>query len=100
MMMDNRTPITDAEALSSPSGRMSKAARDRAEKRLREELFPDGVSAPKSPRQVPKQRARILRDKAADLRHLAAMGMRPRVHTRAAEKLEREADSLDGGPPG
>lgn len=37
-----------------------------------------------------------LRRRAAELRHLADGGMRPRVHRREADRLEAEANRLEG----
>ena len=89
--MNERTANTMSEAiaLSSPSGQMSNAARQRASERLRRELFGDGLEGPKV--QQPSKRESNLR-RAAELRELAARGMRPRAHIKEAERLEKEAN--------
>jgi len=81
--------MSEAIALSSPSGKMSKRARKRAEERLRVALFgPNGLQKP-----PPKQweRKELLLHRARELRELAARGMKPRAYKRKAEELEREA---------
>lgn len=84
--------MSEAIALSSPSGRMSMRARAAAQKRLRDELFgPGGLQRPQPAARTPA----MIRESAAFLRGLADAGMRPRVHRREAEKLEREADALE-----
>ena len=84
--------MAEAIALSSPSGRMSGRARKAAEKRLHLTLFgPDGLQ----PGPLPVRTASDLRQRAADLRTLADRGMKPRVHRREADKLDREADSME-----
>ena len=85
--------MSDAIALSSPSGRMSKRARKAAESRLALALFgPQGLQP--EPPGVPRS-AEHLRSYAATLRGLADRGMKPRVHRREADKLDREADSME-----
>lgn len=84
--------MLEAIALSSPSGRMSKAARRRAEERLRVELFgPHGLEGPKATQ--PAERDVLLRQ-AAELRGLAARGMKPRAYLKRAEELERRAGNV------
>jgi hypothetical protein len=91
--------MVEAIALSSPSGRMSKRVRKRAERRLELELFgPGGMSEairPRSRELTKAERIEHLRQRAADLRHLADGGMRPRVHNKEAARLEREAGRLE-----
>ena len=83
--------MAEAIALSSPSGRMSKRARKAADARLHDALFgPDGLQ----PGPLPVRTADDLRQRAADLRALAARGMRPRVHLREADRLERAASAM------
>ena len=84
--------MSDAIALSSPSGRMSKRARREAEKRLSVALFgPSGL--------IPEERAQadrvecLLRS-AKRLRDLAARGMKVRAYPREAARLEAEAAAL------
>jgi hypothetical protein len=84
-----------AIAISSPSGRMSKAARKRAEKQLVQALFGNeglSVLAPKLPPQ-PSKKDSLLRE-AKNLRELAARGMKPRAFVKEALKLEAEAATL------
>ncbi len=80
--------FVDIIALTSPSGRMSKRAFKAAQARITKELFPDGLAAPSCPQ--PSKAERLLRQ-AAELRSLAARGMKPRSYLRKAEALEREA---------
>ena len=100
-MTKKRTADTMSEAIaqSSPSGHMSKAARKRADKRLELELFgPGGLKEIFRPTPIVltnERKAELLRQRAADLRHLADGGMRPRVHRKEVARLEQEADDLD-----
>ena len=83
------------QSLLSPSGRMSKAARARALKRVAAELFPPGYwdFRKERPPTDAEHRASLLHA-AAELRGLAARGMQPRKHLKAAQKLEDEARGL------
>ena len=93
-MLPKRTADTmsDAIALSSPSGRMSKRARFKYEERLRVALF--GVNGLQhEPTPQPTARNRLL-EQAARLRELAARGMSTKRYLREAEKLEHEASLL------
>lgn len=86
------THMVDAIALSSPSGRMSKRARAAAIERLRVKLFgQQGLKRVECSQ--PDEKSRLLRD-AAQLRELAARGMKPRAYVRHAEELERKANLL------
>lgn len=86
--------MSDAIALSSPSGRMSKRARAAAERKLAQDLF-GGYERPKPPQ--PSRREVLLRN-AAMWRDLAARGMRPRKFKKMAEEAEAEAAALlEGG---
>lgn len=81
--------MVDAIAISSPDGRMSKRARAAANERLRVALFgPNGLQAPTCPQ--PNEQTRLLAQ-AANLRELAARGMKPRAFVKRAEELERKA---------
>lgn len=86
--------MSEAIALSSPSGRMSKRARRAAERRLLAML-----AAETPPPIVPTQReldarkAQTLRRSAATLRELAARGMRVRSYPKRAAELEAQADN-------
>ena len=83
----------DAIALSSPSGRMSKRARQAAQKRLGQALFgPEGLQRPGLPPQ-PSAKARLL-IQAGHLRDMAARGMSVRKFTKEADRLEAEAAAL------
>lgn len=79
--------MSEAIALSSPSGSMSKRARAAADARLSEKLFgPGGMKPPGLPAQ-PSEKERDLRT-AAELRALAARGMGPRKNLKEAQRLE------------
>ncbi len=99
-----RTPVTrklpartadtmsEAIAISSPSGRMSKAARIRAEKRLSESLFgKGGLQREETPQ--PSEEL-VLRRQAARLRDLADRGMSTKKFRKEAIKLEDRAQTL------
>jgi hypothetical protein len=89
--------MSDAIALSSPSGKMSKRAREAANKRLNEKLFgPQGLPAP-SARQPSEVQS--LRQKAAELKGLADRGMKPRAYAKEAAKLNAKADALENRRP-
>lgn len=68
----------------SPSGRVSKRAREAALKREMARLF-EGVDT--SPVAQPSERERLLQ-KARELRELAARGMKPRAYAKEAARLE------------
>lgn len=76
---------TDAIALTSPSGRVSKRALHATQERIRRELFGDGLQQVPVPQ--PTGREADLQ-KAAEFRALAARGMSPRKHLRLAVALE------------
>jgi hypothetical protein len=84
--------LSDAIAMSSPSGSMSNRARIAADKRLRDKLFGKEGIGPRLPIQPTKIES--LLKKATDLRELAARGMKPRAYLKEAEKLEAEAAKL------
>ncbi|KKL81849.1 hypothetical protein LCGC14_1990680 [marine sediment metagenome] len=88
--MTAKDTFVDVIALTSPSGRMSKRALKATQERIRKELFPDGLAPPSYPQPT---KAECLLHQAAELRSLAARGMRPRSYLRKAEALEREAAS-------
>lgn len=98
--LPKRTPDTmsDAIALSSPSGRMSKSARKKANARLAEALFgPGGATRDQitgGPVPQPTLRERMLRQ-AQELRDLANHGMSVRRYTQEAERLEKAAAEID-----
>jgi hypothetical protein len=79
--------MSEAIAISSPSGRMSKRARAAADKRLHDALFGTEPYDLRGTAAVEPQRDRLLRQ-AATLRGLAARGMSARKFTREAERLE------------
>lgn len=85
-------PSIDHSGLS-PSGRVSKRARIAWERREYALLFPPGTFAP-PPRDERAERVATMRRSAANLRDLAARGMRPLAHAKAAERLEAEAAKL------
>ena len=80
--------MTDAIALSSPSGRMSKRGKAAATERLRRDLFGSGLANPE-PKQ-PGKSERLLQE-ARELRDLAGRGMKPQAYLKRAKELEREA---------
>ena len=85
--------MSEAIALSSPSGRMSKRARKKAENRLSLALFgPEGLQRPVT---TQPSKAVKLRRWAAELRALANRGMRPRAYYAKADQLERQANTLE-----
>jgi len=87
-MDENNDTLVEAIALSSPSGRMSRAAKERAQERLRRKLFGDGLSYPQAKQ---PSKAKALRRRAAELRELASRGVKPRAYVKEAERLEAEA---------
>lgn len=87
--------MSDAIAMSSPSGKVSGRAQAAAQNRLRESLFGEGgLQRPKTPQPEGTEKAELLRQQATELRNLADRGMRPKVHVREAERLEAEADAI------
>lgn len=85
--------MSEAIALSSPSGHMSKRARLASEKRLSLALFgPAGLQQPKCPQ--PSEKKRLLH-RAKYLRDIAERGMSVRAFTREANKIEAQAAELD-----
>ena len=102
MKLPERTADTMSEAIamSSPSGCMSKRAKAAAEKRFRKMLFgPEGLPWPGSPDRLKhKQDSRcvVLLRRAWELRELAARGMCTRKYTKEAARLEAKAAKLQG----
>jgi hypothetical protein len=90
--------MSEAIALSSPSGRMSKRARAAAEKRLVEALFGPGGATREAitggALPTPLTKRECLLRRAADLRELAARGMCVRKYTRKAAEYEARAAAL------
>lgn len=85
--------MSDAIAIASPNGRMSKRAKDDAQKRLGEALFgPGGLQRPGLPPQ-PSEAERLARE-AAQCREHAARGLRPRANIKQAEWCERRIEAL------
>jgi hypothetical protein len=87
--------MTEAIALSSPSGRQSKAGRDAATKRLGEALFGPLDQRQSAPEPTATERAKQLRRTAADLRQFAARGVKPRASLKRAIELEAQADEME-----
>jgi hypothetical protein len=86
--------MSDAIAMSSPSGRMSKRARAAAEERLRVALFGEhGLQRMECPQEA--ERDNLLR-RAKQLRGLADRGMKPRAYLKGAQKLEALANLVRG----
>jgi len=90
--------MSDAIALSSPSGRMSRRAREAAQRRLAADLFgPNGEvwrRAEPSAQQVRAARIDSLRRHAARLLELADRGMAEPKYRREAAKATAQADAL------
>jgi hypothetical protein len=82
--------MSEAIALSSPCGRMSKRAREAAMNRLGAALF-GGYKRELPPQ--PSERERLLRQ-AKNLREIAARGMSVKRFTKQAEALEAQAAAL------
>lgn len=84
--------MSEAIAIASPNGRMSKRTHDAACKRLSAALFgPDGLRREEVPQ--PTERNRLL-TQAKRLREMAALGMSPRKFTKEAARLEAAAEAL------
>lgn len=84
--------MSEAIALSSPSGKISKKAKAAGVKRLGEDLFgPGGLK--KAEVKQPGRKESLLR-RAKELRQLAIRGMSPRKLNKEADKLESEASRL------
>ena len=84
--------MSEAIAMSSPSGSMSKRARKDAEKRLSVALFgPEGLRGPLCKSEPEKDR--LIRQ-AEELRALAARGMHPRKYIKEAKRLEALAKDV------
>lgn len=97
-MAPKRTPDTMSEAiaLSSPNGRMSKRARKAANDRLRNMLFGDSYPFKGEAQPIPEY-MRLL-EQAARLRDLAHRGMSTRKFNKEAARLEAEAAALQHDP--
>jgi len=79
----------EAIALSSPSGKISKRAKQAAEQRLGEKLFgKEGLQRTQPEQPAPAEAAAR---KAKELRDLAARGMKPKAYAKEAARLEAEA---------
>lgn len=91
--------MSEAIALSSPSGRMSNRARKGATDRLAIALFGDDSSlfGPVEKSESEKKEAKVasLLLAAKNLRMLAARGMSTRKFNKEADKLEQEATQLE-----
>jgi spore germination cell wall hydrolase CwlJ-like protein len=83
--------MSEAIALSSPNGSMSKAARKRANERLRCALFGDGLKI-EGPAQPSRKDALLAQ--AKQLRELAIRGMKPIAYMKKAAALEAQAEVL------
>ena len=93
MRKTSRPPID--HALLSPSARVSKRARKAAMKREAGKLFPPGYWAgEKTTEGIAQENIDRMLRAAHNLRELAARGMSPRKHLKAAEEMEAEADLI------
>jgi len=80
---------TDALALASPSGRMSKRALKSAQDRIAQQLFGDPTCGGLKKEALPQPTEReYLLSKAASLRDLAARGLSVRKFAKEATRLE------------
>ena len=79
-------------SLLSPSGRMSKRAREAAMKREAKILFAGIDLNPPVPQPTEAER---LRRWATELRALAERGMKPRAYAKKAAELEARAEQLE-----
>jgi hypothetical protein len=87
--------MSDAIAMSSPNGSMSKRAQEAAQERLRQDLFgKDGLQI-SAPTVTDANKARQLRARAEQLRNMANGGFKPRVHRAEADRLDSEAAALE-----
>lgn len=86
--------MSDAIAIASPEGRMSKRAAHSASARLHTALF-GGYDFNAKHVPTAREQAATLRQSAANLRELAARGMSQRKFTKDAERLEVEAARLE-----
>lgn len=87
--------MSEAIALSSPSGGMSKRAREQANKRLSVSLFGErGLQRPQTPQ---PDESVVLKRQAVQLRELADRGMSPRKNRAAASKLEARIKTTQRG---
>lgn len=88
----NADTMSDAIAISSPNGRMSKRAKDEATRRLGLSLFGENCTREDltGTTHQPTESERLLAQ-AARLRELAARGMSVRKFTREAARLEAAA---------
>ena len=84
--------MSEAIALSSPSGTMSKSARERANKRLSIALFgPEGMPFPTASQPSTEE---VLIRQASQLRELAARGLKPRAYLKRAIELEERISRI------
>lgn len=96
-MKRNADTMSDAIAISSPNGHMSKRAKADALKRLSEKLWPGGCTREDILGKGPAQptEAESLRRHAANLRDLANRGMSTKRFLKEADRAERQAELLD-----
>ena len=89
-------PSIDHSILS-PSGHVSKRARAAAMKHERDLLFPPGYwdDPARTAEEIAHEKAEVLRRTAANLRDLAAKGMKPRAYAKKAAEFEAAADKLE-----
>jgi hypothetical protein len=95
-MAGYRGPSID-HGLLSPDGHMSKRARDAANKREKDRLFPPGFWDRPEPTADEKRAAEVirLRRAAAQCRDLATRGMRTRYYNKQAAMMEARAAELE-----
>ena len=86
--------LTDALALASPSGRISKRALKAAQKRIHDQLFPAGYWEEINRRPQPSKAEKLLQA-ARQLRELAERGMNTTKYLKQALKFEAEAACID-----
>lgn len=78
-------------SLLSPSGRMSKRAREAATRREAKRLFPRELTTSREPAETEVSR---LLARAQTLRELADRGMKPKVYRRIAAEREAQAKRI------
>jgi len=87
-----RDQMSEAIALASPNGHISKRALLAAQERIRQELFGNGLQK-QGPAQPPEWET--LRRQAAEFRELARRGMKSRAYRKKADELEARATLLE-----
>ncbi len=90
--------MSDAIALSSPSGSMSATAKKKATEKLRVTLFGEKGLQIESPQLTAHEQARIKLQRAEELLGMAERGMKTRAFKKEGEKLKKEALAILSQP--